>query len=87
MNLAYSEEPHYIDMMPDDQLETKGPLVTTAPCKDDCGTEYLPVCGSNDRTYSNLCLLNLAACQAPEDNIVMKHPGECEGKYDCVYVV
>ena len=46
-------------------------------CPSICVALYAPVCGSNDETYSNGCLLGVAACNNPELNIVEVHKGPC----------
>ncbi|CAL4060932.1 unnamed protein product, partial [Meganyctiphanes norvegica] len=71
--------------------ECEATEISTPHCKYDCGTEHLPVCGTNDKTYPNPCWLNLAACQTPEENITINNPGNCDGNeistphcnYDC----
>ena len=46
-------------------------------CPSICVALYAPVCGSNYETYSNGCLLGVAACNNPELNIVEVHKGPC----------
>jgi len=38
-----------------------------------CTLEYAPVCGVNNETYGNMCMLNI-------EHVAMKHRGECENK-------
>lgn len=42
-----------------------------------CPLIYSPVCGSNDKTYSNLCDLNCAARQ--NSYLTVKYQGRCDG--------
>merc|ERR1712106_317603 len=42
-----------------------------------CSREYAPVCGSNNRTYNNLCLLELDRCRGNEDTVAA-YEGVCE---------
>ena len=50
-------------------------------CDRGCPKTLKPVCGSNGETYDNDCLLEIAACENPEQNITM----ECEGKCPCIH--
>uniref|UniRef100_A0A098LWJ9 Ubs_10 putative toxin n=1 Tax=Unedogemmula bisaya TaxID=746885 RepID=A0A098LWJ9_UNEBI len=40
-----------------------------------CTDEYSPVCGSDDQTYSNLCMLKNAQCQ--DSSLTLKSQGAC----------
>ena len=48
-------------------------------CDRGCPKTLKPVCGSNGETYDNDCLLDVAACENPEQNITV----ECEKKCPC----
>ena len=48
-------------------------------CSSACPLMFKPVCGSNGETYSNDCLLEIAACENPEQNITV----ECRKKCPC----
>ncbi|KAH3821413.1 four-domain proteases inhibitor-like [Dreissena polymorpha] len=45
-----------------------------AVCGQFCPENYSPVCGSNGRTYSNLCFFNIAHCH---DNTLTHTSGAC----------
>ncbi|CAL1544485.1 unnamed protein product [Lymnaea stagnalis] len=50
--------------------------VTTTPCRLACPFNYMPVCGSNDVTYPNQCVLESTSCL--EDlGLTLKHTGAC----------
>ena len=48
-------------------------------CNRICPKLLKPVCGSNGETYDNDCLLEIAACENPEQNITV----ECRKKCPC----
>lgn len=50
-------------------LETRG--WHTSPPAIPCTLEYSPVCGVNEKTYGNMCMLNA-------EHMIMKNVGECK---------
>ena len=53
------------------KLETRG--WSTSPPVIVCTLEYVPVCGVNEKTYGNMCMLNA-------EHVAMKNVGECKDK-------
>lgn len=51
------------------KLENRGWSVTTPVIA--CTLEYAPVCGVNEKTYGNMCMLDA-------DHVAMKNKGECK---------
>ena len=51
-------------------------------CATICPRIYRPVCGSDGSTYSNACMMEVAACITNED-ISVEHEGEC-GMLKCI---
>ncbi|KAF0703634.1 hypothetical protein AaE_015291 [Aphanomyces astaci] len=56
--------------------------IPVRPTKDECarhdGTctrDYFPECGSDGKTYGNLCVFELAQCKNP--NLALQHHGQC----------
>ncbi|XP_035709385.1 agrin isoform X4 [Folsomia candida] len=54
----------------------------TCRCPQTCSNAYSPVCGSDDVTYSNECLLRQFACQH-RHSVRIKHSGECDKPDPC----
>ena len=59
-------------------LLKKGLYVFTGNCPMICPAVYVPVCGSDDRTYSNNCELDIANCKDKQRDIRVLKQGECE---------
>ena len=55
-------------------------LILDAECPEFCGEIYAPVCGTDGKTYPNECELKVHACYTHDDNLKVKHDGECKGK-------
>ena len=51
-------------------------------CVKVCPRIYRPVCGSDGSTYSNTCMMEVAACITNED-ISVEHEGKC-GMLKCI---
>ncbi|XP_078366590.1 uncharacterized protein LOC144650724 isoform X3 [Oculina patagonica] len=51
-------------------------------CNRICTREYAPVCGTDGKTYSTVCMMMMSVCEQGRDDIMLKHRGECkaEGK-------
>ena len=47
-------------------------------CNENCTSENQPICGSNNKTYQNICELEREACETNLD-IVFDYAGECKG--------
>ena len=47
-------------------------------CPQFCTKIYLPVCGTNGKTYGNECTLKAEACSNPSEQIGIAYEGECK---------
>jgi len=45
-----------------------------------CGFKYEPVCGTNNKTYTNYCYLAKASCQSSTKPLQLASHGKCESK-------
>ena len=49
-------------------------------CPAGCPKILAPVCGSDGKTYDNMCLLEVADCKS-EVNITKVHDGPCQSEF------
>ncbi|CAL4201037.1 unnamed protein product, partial [Meganyctiphanes norvegica] len=57
--------------------------ITAHPCYYECGIDHDWVCGTDDKSYQNPCMLNISACNAQDKIITIKHHGPCEVVKEC----
>ena len=65
----YDRSPACVKTESISKLENRG--WNTTPPVVACTLEYSPVCGVNEKTYGNMCMLN-------SEHVAMKHMGECK---------
>ena len=51
----------------------------TDACNIKCTADYKPICGSNGKTYANLCVMRAEACLQKKE-ITVAQEGECPSK-------
>ncbi len=49
-------------------------------CNSGCGSEFTPVCGSDNTTYNNECILRMAKCQTKDSNLEIQSNGTCKNQ-------
>ena len=54
-------------------------LLSSGRCSGACTAVYLPVCGTDGKTYSNECRMKISACEK-NDTITVSYNGECNGE-------
>ena len=57
----------------------------TCQCNKACPLIYAPVCGSDNETYPNLCVMDSQGCEKGE-HIKVQHIGNC-GEYSEVFLI
>ena len=48
-------------------------------CPQFCTSHYLPVCGTDGKTYGNKCELKKAACKTGNNKLAVAYEGRCQG--------
>ena len=54
-------------------------LFLSTDCSPRCSEFYQPVCGTDGKTYNNMCELKHAKCSS--GNVAYLHDGCCESKF------
>ena len=52
-------------------------MIFFSECEQKCTSHYLPVCGSDGKSYSNVCSLKVASCKT-EKGLTLSHFGLCK---------
>ena len=59
-------------------------LLSSGRCSKVCTEEYRPVCGTDGKTYSNECKMEISAC-GKNDTITVSYNGECNGEFKVTF--
>ena len=59
-------------------------LLSSVRCSKVCTAEYRPVCGTDGKTYSNKCRMEISAC-GKNDTITVSYNGECNGEFKVTF--
>ena len=54
-------------------------LILFTDCPQLCTSDYTPVCGTDSKTYSNECAMEVAACKDGKTDLTVAYVGECSG--------
>ncbi|KAK4289514.1 hypothetical protein Pmani_037520 [Petrolisthes manimaculis] len=62
---------------------TRRPSPSPSPCKEQCTKIFIPLCGSDGKSYNNLCIMEYESCRERHlnpnaDPITVAHEGLCE---------
>eukprot|EP00121_Abeoforma_whisleri_P013769 Awhi_evm3s12702 len=66
--------------------DIEGVYLANDDCNFECAFDYVPVCASNEKTFSNECVLRTTACLTKEE-LTIRHEGECFQNEDDVIEV
>lgn len=47
-------------------------------CNTECPNDLRPVCGTDNRSYDNECLLSYTACMKRNDSLTVAYVGQCK---------
>jgi len=70
-----------LNAMASKEVEATSKSAVVEPCPQICTSDFSPVCGTDGKTYSNKCLLEVAACNSGS-GVVVAQEGECSSVSD-----